>query len=209
MKSARDLIERTVSGFGFSVFCFLIWGGLTGLRARHLVSNFSWMEVVWLVYVATFAVLFLVRSRPKAVSLNPLHWLVALLVSFSGLFFEKESAGIAGTEAVANGLILLGLAGSGTAALALRRSYDFLPALRGVTTDWLFRFIRHPMYVSSILIRLGYLSMHASMYNAAVFAVMVWLYVKRVDYEEDIMQQDERYIEYMRQVRYRFLPGIY
>ena len=51
--------------------------------------------------------------------------------------------------------------------------------------------------------------MHASMYNAAVFTVMVWLYVKRVDYEEDIMQQDERYIEYMRQVRYRFLPGIY
>jgi protein-S-isoprenylcysteine O-methyltransferase Ste14 len=65
------------------------------------------------------------------------------------------------------------------------------------------------MYVSSILIRLGYLGMHASMSNAAVFAVLVWLYVKRVDYEEDIMQQDERYIEYMRQVRYRFLPGIY
>ena len=209
MGSARDLIERTVSGFGFSVLCFLIWGGLTGLRARSLVASFSWMEVVWLVYIATFAVLFLVRSRPTAVSLNPLHWVVALLVSFSGLFFEKESAGIAGTEAVANGLILLGLAGSGTAALALRRSYDFLPALRGVTTDWLFRFIRHPMYVSSILVRLGYLGLHASMSNAAVFAVMVWLYVKRVDYEEDIMQQDERYIEYMRQVRYRFLSGIY
>ncbi len=209
MGSARDLIERTVSGLGFSVFCFLIWGGLTALRARRLVADFSWMEVVWLVYIATFAVLFLVRSRPTAVSLNPLHWLVALLASFLGLFFAKGSAGIGGTEAVAHGLILFWLAGSGTAALALRRSYDFLPALRGVTTDWLFRFIRHPMYVSSILIRLGYVGMHASMYNAAVFAIMVWLYVKRVDYEENIMQQDERYIEYMRQVRYRFLPGIY
>ena len=209
MNSARDRIERTISGIGFSVLCFLIWGGLTGLRARNLFSGLSWMEVVWLVYNATIAVLFLVRSRPTAVSLNPLHWLVALLASFSGLFFEKESAGITGAEAVANGFILLGLAGSGTAALALRRSYDFLPALRGVTTDWLFRFIRHPMYVSSILIRLGYLGMHASTYNAAVFALMVWLYVKRVDYEEDIMRQDERYIEYMRQVRYRFLPGIY
>ena len=167
------------------------------------------MEVVWLVYVATFAVLFLVRTRPKAVSLNLLHWLVALLASFSGLFFEKDSAGIVGTQVVANGLILLGVAGSWTAALALRRSYDFLPALRGVTTDWLFRFIRHPTYVSSILVRFGYLGLHASMSNAAVFAVMVWLYVKRVDYEEDIMQQDERYIEYMRQVRYRFLSGIY
>ncbi len=209
LSSARDCIERTVSGFGFSVLCFLIWGGLTALRARHLVDGFSWMEFIWLVYIATFAVLFLVRSRPTAVSLNPLHWVVALLVSFSGMFFENESAGIAGTEAVANGVVLLGIVGSGTAALALRRSYDFLPALRGVTTDWLFRFIRHPMYVSSILIRLGYLGMHASMYNVAIFTVMVGLYVKRVDYEEDIMQRDERYIEYMRQVRYRFLPGIY
>ena len=209
MGSARDLIERTVSGFGFSVLCFLIWGGLTGLRAERLLASFSWMEVVWFVYIATFAVLFLVRSRPTAVSLNPRHWLVALLASCSGLFLTTGSAGIAGTDAVANGLILLGLAGSGTAALALRRSYDFLPALRGVTTDWLFRFVRHPMYVSSIIIGLGYLGRHPSVYNAAVFAVMIRLYMKRVDYEENIMQQDERYVEYMRQVRYRFLPGIY
>ena len=65
------------------------------------------------------------------------------------------------------------------------------------------------MYLSSILIRLGYLSAHTSIYNTAVFAVMVWLYVKRVHYEENIMQQDDRYIEYMQHVRYRFLPGIY
>ncbi len=108
MGSARDLIERTVSGFGFSVLCFLIWGGLTGLRARHLVVNFSWMEVVWLVYISMFAVLFLVRSRPTAVSLNPLHWLVALLASFSGLFFEKEATGIAGQRSLPTVLSSLG-----------------------------------------------------------------------------------------------------
>ena len=209
MGRARDITETVVSSFGFSVFCFVVWGALAGLRGRGLVSDFSWMEVVWLGYAGTIAILFVVRVRPEAVSLNPLHWLVALLASFSGLFFERESAGYAGMGPAADGLILLGLAGSGTAALALRRSYDFLPALRGVTTDWLFGLIRHPMYLSSIVIRFGYLVKHPSAQNAIVFAVMVWLYVKRAAYEEGIMQQDERYAAYMRRVRYRFLPGIY
>ncbi len=204
-----DFFERTVSSFGFSLFCFVVWGGLTALRARGLPSQFSWMEVIWLVYSGTIAVLFLARTKPTQVSLNPVHWVVALLASFSGLFFEKQSAGLARAEIVADALILLGLLVSGISALALRRSYDFLPALRGVTTGWSFRLVRHPMYLASIAIRLGYLAKHTSVQNAAVFVVMLWLYVKRAKYEEGIMSQDRRYAEYMRRVRYRFLPWIY
>lgn len=205
----RDLIEKAVTSFGFSVFCFVVWGGLTALRARGLPSRFSWMEVIWLVYSATIAILFLARTKPTQVSLNPIHWAVALLASFSGLFFEKQSAGMARAAFVPDALILLGLAVSGISALALRRSYDFLPALRNVTTDWSFRLVRHPMYLASIAIRLGYLGKHVSAQNAAVFLVMLWLYVKRAKYEEGIMREDRRYAEYMRRVRYRFLPWIY
>lgn len=209
MGVARDRIREGVSSLAFSALCFVVWGALTGLRAHNLGRDFSWMELAWVVYNSTIAVLFLVRTRPTAVSLNPIHWLVALLTSFSGLFFEQKSAGIVPLRAVADILILLGLVGSGTAALALRRSYDFLPALRGVTTDWLFRFVRHPMYLSSIVIRLGYLARHASAQNVIVFSVMLWLYIRRAKYEEEIMQQDERYAAYMRRVPHRFLPGVY
>ncbi len=65
------------------------------------------------------------------------------------------------------------------------------------------------MYPSSIVIRLGYLAHHASIQNATVFSVMLWLYIRRAKYEEQIMQQEERYAQYMRRVRYRFLPGVY
>jgi protein-S-isoprenylcysteine O-methyltransferase Ste14 len=167
------------------------------------------MEAVWFLYNATIAVLFLVRTKPTAVSLDPLHWLVALLASFSGLFFETRSAGIPGAGRIGDGLILLGVFGSGSAAIALRRSYDFLPAVRGVTTDWLYRYVRHPMYLSSIVIRFGYLLKHASAYNAIVFLVMLILYVKRMDYEEAIMARDGRYTEYARRVRHRLLPRVY
>ena len=207
--TVKSTLERWVKSFVFSIVCFSIWGSLTVLRARALTHAFDWMELVWLVYNATVAALFLIRRRPSIVSLEPEHWLVALLTSFSGLFFEKSSAGLPGTEPVADGLIFVGLAGAASTALALGRNYDFLPALRGVTTSWLYGVVRHPMYVFSILIRLGYVAKHASVFNVGMFGVMVWLYGCRALFEERILSQDQTYNQYVGRVRYRFLPGLY
>ena len=141
-------------------------------------------------------------------SMKPLHWLVALLASFSGLFFARAGSQSANVAIAGEVLILLGLAGSGTAALALGRNYDFVPALRGVSTGWLFRYVRHPMYAASIIIRLGYLVNHVSAYNGAVFLIMIWLYDLRAGFEEQIMRNDSRYREYESRVRFRFMPGL-
>jgi protein-S-isoprenylcysteine O-methyltransferase Ste14 len=202
-------IERLLGSFAFSVFCCAVWTGLGVSRARALAEEFSWLEVVWLAYNVTLGVLFLIRVRPVAVSLNPIHWAVALLASFSGMFFESTSPALRGLRPVADGMILAGLAGSAAAGLALRRSYDFLPALRGVSTGGLYRFVRHPMYTSALLTRFGYLIRHASVYNAAVFVVVLWLYDRRARIEEQTMLGDPRYQEYARRMRWRFVPGLY
>lgn len=125
----RHVFERFVKSFAFSLFCFLIWGSMSFARARHLAHEFSWMEAVWVAYNALFAGLFLVRTRPVVVSLDPIHWLVALLTSFSGFFLRPSLGAWLRLGILPDLLILLGLVGSGTTAVALRRSYDFLPAL--------------------------------------------------------------------------------
>jgi protein-S-isoprenylcysteine O-methyltransferase Ste14 len=201
-------VERFLKSFVFSAACAAVWGSLSALRARDLIRDFSWMEVAWLVYNATISALFLVRTRPALVSMKPLHWLVALLTSFSGLLFTRTVSGGAYVVVVGDALILLGLVGSGTAAVALGRSYDFLPALRGVSTGWLYRYIRHPMYAASIIIRLGYVVKHFSAYNGAVFLIMVWLYDQRAGFEEQVMRNDPHYLEYESRVRFRFVPGL-
>ncbi len=201
-------LERFLKSFVFSALCAVVWGYFGASRARALVHDFSWMEVVWLAYNVTISALFLVRSRPSQLSMKPVHWLVALLTSFSGLFFARGVAGGATLVLVGDVLVLVGLAGSGTAAVALGRNYDFVPALRGVSTGWLFRYIRHPMYAASIIIRLGYLTTHLSAYNCVVFLIMVWLYDQRAGFEEQIMRNDPRYREYENRVRFRFVPGL-
>ncbi len=210
VRASRAMAERVLKSRGFSIALFALWGGLTAHRAGSLARHFDWLESGWVLYNALIAILFLIRSRPTVVSLHPLHWLVALVTSFSGLFFGRSLQVPASSQVMAaNILIVFGLFLGIATAIMLGRSYDFLPALRGVQSDWLYAFIRHPMYLSSILIRLGYVVLNCTFSNAIVFVAMIWLYDRRARYEEAIMQNDEAYRRYMAAVRFRFIPLLY
>jgi protein-S-isoprenylcysteine O-methyltransferase Ste14 len=65
------------------------------------------------------------------------------------------------------------------------------------------------MYLSSIIIKLGYVLKNPSIYNTLLLMVITVLYVKRAKYEENIMSHDNSYVDYLQQVKYRFIPGIY
>jgi protein-S-isoprenylcysteine O-methyltransferase Ste14 len=65
------------------------------------------------------------------------------------------------------------------------------------------------MYLSSIVIKLGYLLKHPSWYNGALFLLVTFLYIKRSICEEEIMLTDKRYTVYMKKVRSRFMPGLF
>lgn len=139
----RATVERILKSFGFSLAMFLVWEAMTAPRAWSVVRNFEWLESCWVLYNATIAVLFLIRYRPTVVSLNPLHWAVALVTSFSGFFFRRSLGAPGLSQAmVADGLIVIGLALGTAAAIALGRRYDFLPALRGVQSRWLYALVR-------------------------------------------------------------------
>jgi len=201
-------VERVVKSFGFSLALFLIFGAMTVSRGRSLFTEFRWMELLWLFYNGTLCVLFLIRSRPSVVSLHPVHWLVALLTSFSGLFLQQRPAAPPALETIADVMIVAGILASVVAGISLGRSYDVFPALRGLTTGWIYGLIRHPMYLSSIVIRLGYVLKHPSAYNLLIFAGIVWLYDLRAGYEESVLENDPRYADYRNRVRFRFVPGI-
>jgi protein-S-isoprenylcysteine O-methyltransferase Ste14 len=210
LANSRALAERVLKSRGLSVALCLLWGGLTAHRARSLIGHFDWLESCWVLYNAVIAILFLIRTRPTVVSLHPLHWLVALVTSFSGLFFGRSLEAPGPSQLIAaDTLIALGLALGVATAIMLGRSYDFLPALRGVQTGWLYAFVRHPMYLSSILIRLGYVVRNCTLPNLVVFVAMTWLYDRRARYEEAVMQNDEAYRRYLARVRSRFVPLLY
>ena len=210
MEIKSPAIESFLKSFAFSLLLCLFWGAFTLADVRNLLQSFDFIELLWLIYNVTITLLFLIRVRPTLVSMNPVHWMIALLTSFSGFFFVREETNSHSILLfTADVLILLALFLGIATAFILGRSYDFLPALRHVKTQYLYQTVRHPMYLSSIIIKLGYALKNPSLYNVLLFMVLIVLYDKRARYEEDIMSKDNSYADYLQQVKYRFMPGVY
>jgi protein-S-isoprenylcysteine O-methyltransferase Ste14 len=91
------------------------------------------------------------------------------------------------------------------------RSFVFsaLLSLRRVKTRCFYQVVRHPIYLSALVLCLGYILKNPSICNAALLIVVAVLYDKRAKYEEDILSHDRSYVDYLQQVRYRFVPGVY
>lgn len=50
--------------------------------------------------------------------------------------------------------------------------------------------------------------LNCAVYNIGLLVVITTLYNKRAKFEEDIMAHDDLYVEYIKQVKYRFIQGI-
>jgi protein-S-isoprenylcysteine O-methyltransferase Ste14 len=210
MEIKNNKIESFLKSFTFSFLLFLFWGCFSLIHIQALLKGFDFTELLWLIYNVIISVLFLIRVKPAVVSMNLIHWVVALITSFSGFFFFRVDAnGDSLLSLTADTLIVFAVFLGIVTALMLGRSYDFLPALRYVKTRFVYQFVRHPMYLSSIIIKLGYVLKNPSVYNFLLLIVVIVLYDKRAKYEEEIMSHNNSYVEYLQQVKYRFIPRVY
>lgn len=110
----------------------------------------------------------------------------------------------AGGAWVAAAGALLGL----VAVLALGECFAVAPALRGVVSKGPYAAVRHPMALAFLVVAAGYLSIHASPWNAAVLGLSVLVAVGAAFAEERLLLQDAEYQAYAARVRWRFLPGL-
>jgi len=210
MEIRNATLDSFLKSLPLSVLLSLGCAMLAAPHARALLSGFDAFELLHLAYNLTVALCFLIRSRPSAVSLDPLHWTVALLTSFSGFFFTKNKLSphplllLTGDTLIGASILF-----SFVAALVLGRSFDIFPALRRVKTRYVYQIVRHPIYLSALVLRLGYVLKNPSFYNAVLLLLVAILYDRRARYEENILSHDRSYVEYLQRVKYRFVPGVY
>ncbi len=210
MRVPSAVIESFLRSFAFSVLLSLSCVALAAPHAWVLLKGFDVFELLHLAYNLTVAFLFLTRTRPSLVSMRLVHWTVALLTSFSGFFFVRTGVNpytlllLAGDSLIGAAVLF-----SFAAALVLGRSFDLFPALRRVKTQYVYQIVRHPIYLSALILRLGYVLKNPSLLNAGLLVLVAVLYDRRAKYEEDILSHDRSYVEYRQQVKYRFVPGIY
>jgi protein-S-isoprenylcysteine O-methyltransferase Ste14 len=103
----------------------------------------------------------------------------------------------------------VGIAGIIASLLSLGRSFGIVPANRKVVHTGMYRFIRHPMYISEILFYLGFVLGNATPRNFVLILLILSGQIWRAVSEETLLSSDPSYHMYMQRVRYRFIPGVF
>jgi protein-S-isoprenylcysteine O-methyltransferase Ste14 len=78
----------------------------------------------------------------------------------------------------------------------------FNKKLSGLVTDGIFAHVRHPIYLGTILVYLGFIIGTMSLLSFVMWLFIIRLYVKMANYEEQKLEQrfGEAYLEYKRKV---------
>lgn len=171
-----------------------------------VLPDFS--KVLLLCQMMALGLLFLFRNAPQQVSWKPWDFFIAIFGTFAPLLLALEpsaSKGILVANFLGTGGLMVALAG----VLSLNRSFGIVPANRGIKTDGMYRFVRHPIYFSYQIIHIGYFINHPTPTVAVVIVLAFIAQVLRIQREEALLSQDPEYAAYMKKVRFRLLPPLF
>jgi len=89
------------------------------------------------------------------------------------------------------------------------RRFGVRPALRGLVTTGLYRFVRHPMYLSYIIADIGY-NLQEWNFVTLLLVLVGWMsLVYRIHAEERVISQHAEWAAYAALARYRLFPGVW
>ena len=190
------------------LFVLLLYGWLVLRVLPDAVASGGLLAIILLLLSEGAVVILLLFRRPTAdISVKIQDWIIAAAGTWLPLMVIKGGEPILGSLGPL--LMALGLVTQVAAKLTLLRSFGLVAANRGVKSNGMYAFVRHPMYAGYILTHIGYLLASPSLWNVGVY-VAVWAFlIARMVAEENILGADPEYREYTQRVRHRIVPGIF
>ena len=91
----------------------------------------------------------------------------------------------------------------------LGRNFGIVAAHRGVSANGPYRFVRHPLYASYLVMHIGYVCGNVSVANLILWVVAESAQVVRILYEERVLSASLSYVVYRERVRWRLVPGVF
>ncbi|MDC7713012.1 methyltransferase [Vogesella sp. LYT5W] len=205
-----SLIERIIGSERFNVYGGLLlavlWGGFSYAHFSKFQVNHDPTLLLVIFSETLTAVIFIIRAVPKTVSLLAFDWLVALGGSFVPFLLRPTEWGVL-PEAVV--LVWLGTVLQIISLLSLNRSFALVAAKRDIKTRGMYRYVRHPIYASYVVLFAGYVLSNTSVANGLIYALLLVLLACRIAREERHLGADPVYREYMLAVRYRLIPYVF
>lgn len=206
MKPMRQMLFHRGANSLLGILLSALW---VYFAYRHVQAFFLTGIYAYLIFCfseSLQAVLFIIRTEPKAVSLDPFAWLVAIGGTFAALCFTPGGIVLwqGGSTLVLSGVII-----QIAALFSLNRSFAIVAARREIKINGLYRIVRHPMYLSYLFVFTGYVLFNASVLNLACFVFAMTFLFLRITEEERQLIGDDSYIAYTKRVPWKLIPFIY
>lgn len=179
---------------------YFAWTFFLSFQITHKPST-----LVFLIAESFSVLLFLTRRDPFQVSKNPTDWFWALCGTFITMLYRPSS----GIFVVGEALLIVGVVFQIASFAGLNRSFGIVPANRGVKTTGVYRFIRHPMYLSSMIFSTGYFLANISLWNGLVLSLLFFAQIRRIINEEAFFSREENYQAYREKVKWRLIPLVF
>ncbi len=191
-KPGRELAVDVMAGIGWAIYASIYLGRV--LRGEGLV------DLGLVVFFTLLTVLFVMRRPARKVGAFWETMLAFATIVFPIVVLRPAPGGLPGPGEI---IQVISLAGMIAALISLGRSFGIAPADRGLRITGLYRWVRHPLYLSELCFYLGYLVTNPSWRNLIGSCVVTVLQVVRIVREERIL---DGYADYAQQVRWRLLP---
>jgi len=209
MESSVSLIKKLACSPRVDIACGMLlalaWGAFAFSHLNAYQASGQWTYVLFFISETFTACMFLCRSSAATVSSDWVDWALAILATMGPLLLHPNTTNLFPEAKYA---ILVGILIQIAGMLSLNRSFGIVAARRKIKTAGMYRFVRHPLYASYLLINTGYVLTNTSAWNIAVCSATFILLYFRLLREERHLAQSPDYRAYMKQVRYRVVPFI-
>ena len=176
-------------------------------NGRSFVEN-PRLSVLLIVVAETVAAVFLlIRQNPDETEHSWQTWTTTTFGTIAPFLLRPIDA----TADILFGQILqVGAFGMLIIALSsLNRSFGLLPAHRGVKSNGLYSWVRHPLYTAYLFTYVGYWINNQSFVNAVVVVAGSAFLVMRIHYEEALLFKYADYAQYAKRIRWRLIPAVW
>jgi protein-S-isoprenylcysteine O-methyltransferase Ste14 len=146
----------------------------------------------------------LTKRRARGTSRSVLAWGLAFSGTLCPLLFRPANA--PHDHSIAVVLQAAGVLLQVCSLFSLNRSFGIVPANRGVQGRGMYRYVRHPLYMSYVINQIGYVLNHPTSWNILIFSAATLLQVLRIFQEERYLEADPEYRAYRERTRWRLLP---
>jgi len=182
----------------------------TALSSLVATLNFLSLAAV-MMFVGLQTVFLLIRKLPRQFSESIFSQALALVASNAGLSLVLlPHATISNlTQITSSLLVLVGASASTFVMIWLGKGFSVLPQARRLTMDGPYRFVRHPLYLSEMIITLGMTLQYRQPWATVLALAITAIQFPRMIYEERVLESVfPDYRPYIGRTA-RFLPGIF